>query len=167
MRCGVYFNTTWRESSACSAGRCTSSLAITLAPFSVPRVLTYTCPLLRSGVTSTALMLTSAPSKLISRAIMLLSSRLTSSSTRSFRCFIDFSCHPERSEAEPKASMNLILRVYSRYLARRILSALSLRLRSQWLASQFLGDLLELVTLDYVTHLVFAEIAKPDSAFQP
>ncbi len=30
MRCGVYFNTTCRDSSACNAGRCASSLSITL-----------------------------------------------------------------------------------------------------------------------------------------
>ncbi len=59
-----------------------------LAPLSAPRVLTKTCALLRSGVTSTALMVTSAPSKLISRAMMALSSRFTSSFTRSSRCFM-------------------------------------------------------------------------------
>ena len=32
MRCGVYFNTTCRDSSACNAGRCASSLSITLLP---------------------------------------------------------------------------------------------------------------------------------------
>src|SRR5215471_2371935 len=31
---------------------------------------------------------------------------------------------------------------------------------------QFLGDLLELITLDYVTHLIFAKIAQLDSAFE-
>jgi hypothetical protein len=31
---------------------------------------------------------------------------------------------------------------------------------------QFLGDLLELVALDHVAHLIFAEIAQFDSAFQ-
>src|SRR4029077_798637 len=63
--------------------------------------LTKTCALLRSGTTSTALTLTSAPSKLISRAMMLLSSRFTNSFTRSSRCFM-ICCHPERSEAESK-----------------------------------------------------------------
>ena len=31
---------------------------------------------------------------------------------------------------------------------------------------QFLGDLLELVALDYVAYLIFAEVTQPDSAFQ-
>src|SRR6478735_8674760 len=42
MRCGVYFNTTCRDSVACNAGRCASSLSITLLPLSAPRVLTKT-----------------------------------------------------------------------------------------------------------------------------
>src|SRR5207247_11141450 len=33
-------------------------------------------------------------------------------------------------------------------------------------ALQFLRNLLELVTLDYIAHLIFAEIAQLDSAFQ-
>src|SRR5262245_28544492 len=32
--------------------------------------------------------------------------------------------------------------------------------------SQFLGDLFELVTLDHIAHLIFAEVAQLDSAFQ-
>src|SRR6266571_3839401 len=87
-RCGVYFKTTWRESSACRAGRCASSLSITLAPSAGPRMLTNTWALFRSGVTSTALTLTSTPSKFISRAMIALSSRFTSSFTRSCRCFM-------------------------------------------------------------------------------
>src|SRR5262245_41311026 len=32
--------------------------------------------------------------------------------------------------------------------------------------SQFLGDLLELIALDHVAYLIFAEVAQLDSAFQ-
>src|SRR5947208_17023856 len=136
MRCGVYFNTTFRDSSACNAGRCASSLSITLWPLLVPRVLTKTCALLRSGVTSTALMLTSAPSKLISRPMMPLSSRFTTSFTRNCRCFIF-----------PKAFLGNAASAEADGL-------------------QFLSDLLELIALDHVAHLIFAEVAQSDSAFQ-
>src|SRR6476646_4479832 len=150
MRCGVYFNTTFRDSSACNAVRCASSLSITLLPLSAPRVLTKTCALLRSGVTLTALMLTSAPSKLISRVIMLLSSRFTTSFTRSCRCFM-ICCHPERSETESQDPVNQIWVLQRDFDFAR-----------NGLASQFLGDLLELIALDHVPYLIFAKIAQLD-----
>src|SRR5262245_61829261 len=149
MRCGVYFNTTCRDSSACNAGRCASSLSITLPPLSAPRVLTKTRALLRSGETSTALMLTSAPSKLISRAMMPLSSRFTNSFTRNCRCFMNkMICHPERSKRSRRIS------------PRDSSTALGMT------TSQFLGDLLELIALDHVAYLIFAEVAQLDTAFQ-
>src|SRR5437016_8292174 len=91
-------------------------------------------------------MLTSPVSNVISRAIMPLSSRLSSSFTRSNRCFI---C------SGPALSGRLF------YSARRP------RKRSGWLhCSQFLRHLLKLVTLDDVAHLVFGKISQLDAAFE-
>src|SRR5260370_24142308 len=91
-------------------------------------------------------MLTSAPSKLISRAMIPLSLRLTSSLTRRSRCFI-FKC--------------------SRPLCRGASLVATATLQSAVATcSQFLRSLFELITFDDVAHLIFAEIAELDAAFE-
>src|SRR5690242_85446 len=64
-------------------------------------------------------------------------------------------CHPERSEADSKDPAN----------------DLWVSPRDSWTAlgmttSQFLGDLFELIALDHIAHLIFAEISQLNSAFQ-
>src|SRR5215831_18019185 len=64
-------------------------------------------------------------------------------------------CHPERSEAESKDPAN-----YLWVSPRDSSTALGMT------TSQFLGDLLELIALDHVAYLIFAEVAQLDSTFQ-
>src|SRR5215831_8626355 len=63
--------------------------------------------------------------------------------------------HPERSEADSKDPAN-----YLWVSPRDSSTALGMT------TSQFLGDLLELIALDHVAYLIFAEVAQLDSAFQ-
>src|SRR5215471_18405709 len=63
-------------------------------------------------------------------------------------------CHPERSEAESKDPANYL------WVSPRDPTALGMT------TSQFLGDLLELIALDHVAYLIFAEVAQLDSTFQ-
>src|ERR1700681_3911985 len=117
---------------------------MTLAPSVDPRTLTKTCAFFKSGVTLTWLMLTSALSKVTSRAILLLSSRFKSALTRNCRCFT--------GESMGK---------WSRHQSLLITPPLHYSF-----VLEFLRDLLELIALDDVTYLIFAEVAELDAAFQ-
>src|SRR6476661_7267009 len=64
-------------------------------------------------------------------------------------------CHPEWSEADSKDPAN-----YLSVSPRDSSTALGMT------TSQFLGDLFELVTLDHVAYLIFAEVTQLDSTFQ-
>src|SRR5215467_12304362 len=64
-------------------------------------------------------------------------------------------CHPERSEADSKDPANYL------WVSPRD-SSTSLGMTT----SQFLGNLLELIALDHVAYLIFAEVTQFDSAFQ-
>src|SRR5215471_8811347 len=64
-------------------------------------------------------------------------------------------CHPERSKAESKDPAN-----YLWVLPRDSSTALGMT------TSQFLGDLLELIALNHIAYLIFAEVTQPDTAFQ-
>src|SRR6476660_2229988 len=64
-------------------------------------------------------------------------------------------CHPEWSEADSKDPAN-----YLSVSPRDSSTALGMT------TSQFLGDLLELITLDHVAYLIFAEVTQLDSTFQ-
>src|SRR6266446_3494275 len=90
-------------------------------------------------------MLTSAPSNVISRATMMLSSRFRTSLTRNLRCFI----------------FDVAAPLYRGAIVRR-----PRRQSAVATASQFLCDLLELIALDDIAHLIFVEVAEFDAAFK-
>src|SRR4029453_8570249 len=87
-------------------------------------------------------MLTRAPSKVSSRAMIPLNSRFTTSLTRSIRCFI---VSLKRCCGHENLRFNALT----------------------FNGSEFLRDSLKLIALDYVAYLIFAEITKFDSPFHP
>src|ERR1043166_1194439 len=93
-------------------------------------------------------MLTRASSNVPSRAIMPLSSRLTTSLTRNCRCFIERKWSSGVMEQWSNGRLNTPTLHYSVIL-------------------KFLRNRFELVTFDNVADLIFAEVAQLDAAFQP